>query len=118
MKIISKVLSTRITNVLPFPISLNQTAYVKNWFISESGRAISDILEISNTLALEGFVVIVDIEKAIDSFNHCFLLKILRKFGFGIDFVGWIKTILKIQESCIINSRKTTRYFKLERAAR
>ena len=118
MKIISKVLSTRIENVLPFLISSNQRAYVKNRFISESGRVISDILEISNSLALEGFLVAVDIEKAFDSVNHCFLLQILRKFGFGIDFVSWIKTILNNQESCIINGGKTTKYFKLERGAR
>ena len=52
-KIISKVLSTRIKTVLPFLISSNQMAYVKNRFISESGRVISDVLEIANTLALE-----------------------------------------------------------------
>ena len=94
MKVISKVLSTRIENVLPFLLSSNQTAYIKNRFISESGREISDILEITNTLALEGFLVTVDVEKTFDSVNHCFLLQILRKFGFGIDFVCWIKTIL------------------------
>ena len=80
---------------------------------------ISDILEIAKTLALlEGFLVTKDIEKAFHSVNHCFLLQILRKFGFGIDFVSWIKTILKNQESCIINGGKTTKYFKLERGAR
>ena len=52
-KIISKVLSTRIKTVLPFLISSNQMAYVKNRFISESGRVISDVLEIANTLAVE-----------------------------------------------------------------
>ena len=75
----------------------------------------SDIPEISNLLALEGFLVAVDIEKAVDSVNHCFLLQILRKFGFGIDFVCWIKMILNNRESCIINGWKTTKYFKLER---
>ena len=35
-----------------------------------------------------------------------------------MDFVSWIKTILKNQESCIINGGKTTKYFKLERGAR
>ena len=93
MKIISEVLSTRIKNVLPFLICSSQMMYVKNRFISESGRVISDILEIAKTLALEGFLVTIDIEKAFDSVNHCFLLQILQKFGFGIDFVSWIKTI-------------------------
>ena len=77
MKIISKVLSKRIKNLLPFLISSSQTAYVKNRFISESGRAISDILEISNSLALEGILVTVDIGKAFASVNHRFLLQIL-----------------------------------------
>ena len=66
MKIISKVLSTIINNVLPFLISSSQTAYAKNRFISESGRMILDILEISHLLALEGFLVTVDIEKVYD----------------------------------------------------
>ena len=89
-------------------------AYVKNRFITKSGRVISDIL---NTLALEGFLVTVDIEKAFDSVNHCFLLQILRELRFGIDFVCWIKTILTNQEPCIINGGKTIKYFKLERGA-
>ena len=72
MKITSKVLSTRIKNVLTFLIASNQTANVKNRFISKSRRVISDILEIANTLALEGFIVTADIEKALDSVNHCF----------------------------------------------
>ena len=92
--------------------------YVKNKFISESGRVISNILETSNSLALEIFLVTVDKEKVFDSVNHYFLLHILRKFGFDIDFNSWIKTILNNQESCIINGGKTTKYFKLERGAR
>ena len=89
MKIRSKVLSTRIKGVLPYLISSNQTAYVKNRFISESGRVISDILELTKT----SFLITIDIEKALDSVNHCLLLQILQRFGFGIDFVSWIKTI-------------------------
>ena len=61
--------------VLPYLISSNQTAQVKNRFISESARLISDILEIAKTL--EGLLVAIDKEKAFDSVNHCFLLQIL-----------------------------------------
>ena len=58
-------------------ISSNQTAYVKNRFISKIEKVISDISERGNTLALERFLLTKDIEKAFDSVNHCFLLKIL-----------------------------------------
>ena len=88
-------------------------AYVKNRFINKSGRVISDISEIAKRLALKGFSITIDIEKAFDSFNHCFLLQVFQKFGFRVDFVSWMKTILKNQEF----SRKTRRYFKLERGA-
>ena len=46
-KTISLVLSIRIKYVLSFLISSSQRVYVKNRFISESGKVISDILEIS-----------------------------------------------------------------------
>ena len=75
MKIISKVLLTGISFFLPFLISSSQTAYFKNRFISR--KVISDILEISNLLVLKGFLVTVDIEKAFDSLNHCFLSQII-----------------------------------------
>ena len=45
-------------------------------------------------------------------------MQVFQKFGFGIDFVNWIKTILSNQESSITNGGKTTKYFKLERGAR
>ena len=46
MKIISKVLPTTVKNELPFLIFSNQTTYVKNNGRSQSGRVISDMLEI------------------------------------------------------------------------
>ena len=38
-----------------FSFFQTKRCYIKNRFISESRGAISDILEISNTLGLEGF---------------------------------------------------------------
>ena len=103
MKIISKVLPARIKNVLPFLIHSNQKAYVKNRLTILNGRLTSNILEIAKTFTLEYLLVKVDTEKTFDSVSHCFLLQILQKFWFGIDFVSWIKTILKSQEYCINN---------------
>ena len=60
----------------------NQVAYVSNRFISES----SDVLEITNSLNIEGLLMTVDIEKAFDSINHSFLMCVLKKFGFGNKF--------------------------------
>ena len=60
----------------------------------------------------------VDIEKAFDSINHCFLIKLLKKFGFEKYFTKWIKILLQNQESCIVNGGTTTNYFKLGKGTR
>ena len=64
MKLISKVLASRLKSVIPSIVNENQVAYVNNRFISESGRLISDILEITNSLDIEGMLMTVDTEKA------------------------------------------------------
>ena len=117
IKILSKALAKRLKEVLPCLISAQQTAYVQNRNIGESGRLISDIIEISNTRQMEGFLVTMDVEKAFDSLDHKFLISVLKKFGFGQNFISWIEIILKNQESCVINSGTTTKYFKLNRGA-
>ena len=45
----------------------------------------------------------VDFEKAFDSVNHCFLIKVLEKYGFEKNFIKWIKILLLNQDSCILN---------------
>ena len=84
MKLILKVLASRLKSVISTIVNQNQVAYVNNRFISESGRLISDVLEITNGLdIIEGLLMTVDIEKAFDSINNSFLMCMLKKIGFG-----------------------------------
>ena len=78
-------------------------AYVENRFIGKSSRLIADITEITGVLNKEGFLVTMDINKAFDSLDHTFVISILRKFGFGNNFVSWIETLIVKQESCTIS---------------
>ena len=57
----------------------------------------------SDILDIPGYLVTMDIEKAFDSLDHDFLLSILKKFGFGGNFVYQMKVLLNNQQSCIIN---------------
>ena len=63
-KILSKAISNKLKTILPTLISSQQTAYVKNRFIGESDRLISDIIEISSWFNITGFLVTMDIEKS------------------------------------------------------
>ena len=53
-KFISKVIATRLKNILNNLISENQIAYLNIRFISESGTLISDIEEIICLLHIDG----------------------------------------------------------------
>ena len=58
---ISKALSEKRKKILPDLISPQEMSYVKNRKFGESGRLISDILEIGRLKKLEGFQVTMDI---------------------------------------------------------
>ena len=102
-KIISKALASRLKKVLLNLTSSKQTAYAENRFIGKSGRMIADIIEITDVLIKEGFLVTMGIKKAFDSLDHTFVISVLKKFGFGNNFVSWIETLISKQESCAIN---------------
>ena len=107
-----------LKKVLPNLTSPQRIAYVENRFIGESGRLIADIIEITGVLNREGFLVTMDIEKAFDSLDHTFVISVLKKFGFGNNFVSWIETLISKQESCIIGGSNTTQHLHLEGGAR
>ena len=59
----------------------------------------------------------MDIEKAFDSLDHKFLIYELEKYGFGKNFMSWVKILLRNKEPCVLNGGTTTKYFLRERGA-
>ena len=96
-KLVSKGLAERLKTAIPSLISSNQTACLNGRFISEGGRLISDIFEVSYLLKLKELLLTVDIEKAFNSVNNNFLLKVLENYGFSHDFFKLIKILLQNQ---------------------
>ena len=102
LKIISKALSEKLEKVLPSRFCLF--------------TIISDVIEIAKIKKLEDFLVTLGTEKGLDSLDHNFLVSTLKKYGFGKNVILWIKSFLKDQESRVINSSTTTKYFSLGRS--
>ena len=74
-------------------ILTQQAAYAQNRNIGESGRFISDIIEITNIRLMEDFLVTMGVEKAFDTLDHKFLISVLTKLGLDQNFILWIKII-------------------------
>ena len=92
-KIMSKVLALRIKHIIHTLIHHDQIAYVKNRFTGESIRLIDDILEYADDNDTSGIVFSADFGKAFDSIDHSFLFAVHEKFGFGPNFIHWIRTL-------------------------
>ena len=52
-------------------------------------------------LGIPGYLVTTDIEKAFDSLDHDFLLIVLKKIGFGDNFIYGIKLLLMINNHAL-----------------
>ena len=113
-KIASKASALRIRKVLSSLISSDQTAYVKRRYIGESVRLLNDILEYTDNNNIEAILFSADFEKAFDSVDHTFLFATLTEFGFGRDFIQWVKTFLKDGESCVMNNGHSSGYFSIK----
>ena len=103
IKIASKALAFRVRKVLPSLIYYEQTAYVKGRYIGESIRLVDDLLKYAKEENSDGILFAADTKKAFDSVDHNFIFATLNKFGYGSDFIQWIKTLFKNSQSCAMN---------------
>ena len=117
-KIISKVLAKRLEKVLPYIIHANQNAFVKGRSIFDALRAIDDVVDYSKRNCLSGILIAIDFEKAFDTLEFNFLIRILHKFNFRPSFIHWIRILYKDVSSAVMNNGFTTGHFPLERGVR
>ena len=117
-KIMSKVIATRIKNVLPNITHHNQTGYVKDRYIGETVRSVFNVMDFTLKENVPGLLIFIDFQKAFDSLEGNFLLSCLEAFNFGPDFIKWVKTFYKNIPSCVINNGLMSDYFTLERGVR
>ena len=82
-KIITKLLASRLKNVLPDVINEDQVAYLKGRYIGQNIRLIFDILEYTKENKIPGILTFLDFEKAFDTINWEVIQDALNTFGLG-----------------------------------
>ena len=117
-KVASKCLALRLKKVIHTLVDSHQTGYVPGHNIGESVRLVEDLLEYAEKEDLTGIMFSSDFEKAFNSIDHCFMFACLKRFGFGTQFVQWVKTLFKNAQSCVMHYGFSTGYFALERGTR
>ena len=103
---------------LPKLIHHNQSGFVKGRFIGDAVRNIQDIMSYTNQKKLNGILLFIDFEKAFDTIELPFLMKVLNKLNFGKNFAQWIEILYYNISSCVMNNGSTSKYFPVNRGVR
>ena len=109
-KIASIAIALRIKKVTGNSVHCDQDSLWCEKNIGESVCLINDILEYTDENDIEAILFSADFEKAFDSIEHSFIISTLRAFGFGPDFIQWVKTFFKNVESWVMNNGRSTGY--------
>lgn len=110
-KIYSKALSLRLKEVLPHLIHQDQSGFMAGRDISFNIRRTLDIIQFANNTQLQALILQIDCEKAFDSLETDIVLEVLDEYGFGKQFIDYVRILFEGAFSCIINNGWKSKYF-------
>ena len=117
-KICSKAITLRLSKVLDSIVDPDQTCSIPGRSITSNANMLRDVLEYIEQTDETGILLSLDQEKAFDRVNRCFLMDLLKHFGFGPDFCRWIDTFYAGANMRIILNGWLTRPIPLQRGVR
>ena len=118
LKLLAKILATRLENVLPTVIANDQTGFIRGRYSSHNVRRLLNIIQHSSLYSPEALVISLDAEKAFDRLEWPYLFFTLQKFGFGEVFTKWIQILYTSPLSAVITNGLRSSNFNIERGTR
>ncbi|CAM5171508.1 unnamed protein product, partial [Natator depressus] len=100
-KIVAKAISLRLGSVMADVIHPDQTYTVPGRSIFDNLFLVRDLLELGRRDGLSFALLSLDQEKAFDRVDHGYLLSTLRAFGFGPQFVSFLR-VLYASAECLV----------------
>jgi len=117
LKIITRALAKRMAKVLPKLINDNQRC-IPGRKIGKNMHIVQDLIDKINNDNGKGAFIFVDQEKAFDRISHAFILKTLQAFGFGENFIKWVRIIYADTKSQVKINGFLTPSFSIQRGVR
>ena len=101
-KLLAKVLANRLKKVLDKVVSGDQNAFVRGKQILDASLIANEVIDFWHKRNEKGLICKLDIEKAYDSINLNFLMKVLVKMGFGSWWMEWIWWCISIAKFLVM----------------
>uniref|UniRef100_A0A3Q1EXS2 Reverse transcriptase domain-containing protein n=1 Tax=Acanthochromis polyacanthus TaxID=80966 RepID=A0A3Q1EXS2_9TELE len=117
-KILAKLLAIRLETVLPGVISPDQTGFIKGRYAFSNLRRLFNVVYNSSQSGDPECVISLDAEKAFDRVEWGFLFYVLQKFGFGRNFILWVKLLYTSPLASVKTNNTHSDYFPLFRGTR
>ena len=117
IKILTKVLTNRLSHLLHNIIHKTQTA-IPGRKIDQTIHLLRDLIDLANKEDIGGAFLFLDQEKAFDRVNHEFLFNTMETFGFGNQFINWVKIIYSNATTRIKINGHLTKPVPLKRGVR
>ena len=117
-KILAKVFSLRTDSVIQKLVGDQQTGFMKGRNIAFLHRQIDDVMSIYRKSNTPGILLAIDFRQAFDTLNVNCILKSLKAFGFGPNFIRWIRVLNTDRLSCIKNGGHISGYFNMKNGVR
>ncbi len=117
-KILAKVISNRLSTVIGNIIDKDQTGFIPHCHSSENLRKLVNIQHPVYDSGSPTIAPSLDAAKAFDCVEWEYLFETLRRFGFGENFINWIRTLYDTPYGCILTNGLMSDMFQLHRSTR
>ena len=117
-KLIAKVLANRLKKVMNGLVNPAQNAFVEGRQILNASLIANEVIDLMQKRKERGILCKLDIEKVYDQINWSFILKALKKMGFGDKWVGWIEWCVSTTTFSVLVNGCPTGFFGSSRGLR
>ncbi len=118
IKIVSKVLATRLQGILDDLINLFQAAFVKGRSIRDNFYTAHILTHHLHSTKQPTAILKIDFERAFDHLNWNFLLDLLRARGFSSKWISWISELLSSSSTAVLLNDSPGIFFDCKRGLR
>lgn len=118
LKILAKVLASRLARVILTLVDIDQTGFMPGMLTDTNFRRLFTHLQLDTAESPAKVIVSIDIEKAFDSVDWLYMHKVLEAMVFGSGFCRWVTLLYSAPRTAIRLGILVSDYFTIERGTR